>query len=114
MGPPTLATAYSPTKGCGMPTYLILGKYTAQGLQHIKDAPKRAQAFKDAAEKAGVKVKELAWLAGEYDIMTIVDAPDEETVVALNLNVSKQGNLNGTRMRLITSADLDKILDKVS
>jgi uncharacterized protein with GYD domain len=96
-----------------MPTYLILGKYTAQGFNSIKDAPKRMEAFKAGAEKAGVKIKEAHWLAGDYDLMVLAEAPDEETVMALGLGVSKQGNVVGTRMRVVHSAEFEKILAKV-
>jgi uncharacterized protein with GYD domain len=97
-----------------MPTYLTLAKYTAQGFHNIKDSPKRAEAFKAAAEKAGVKVKELAWLVGEYDLMVLAEAPDEETIIALGLGVSKLGNITGTRMRLVSATEFEKILSKVS
>ena len=97
-----------------MPTYLTLSKYTAQGLQNIKDAPKRVQAFREAAAKAGVTVKELRWLAGDYDIMTLVEAPDEESVIALGLSIAKQGNVTATRMRTFTAAEAEKIIAKVT
>jgi uncharacterized protein with GYD domain len=96
-----------------MPTYLTLGKYTAQGFQNIKDAPKRAEAFKAAAEKLGVKVKELAWLEGEYDIMVLAEAPDEQSIIALGLNVSRLGNVAGKRMRVISATEFASILDRV-
>jgi uncharacterized protein with GYD domain len=96
-----------------MPTYLTLGKYTAQGFQNIKDAPKRAAAFKEVAQKAGVTIKALHWLAGDYDLMVLAEAPDEQSMIALGLGVSKLGNVVGTRHRVIDDAELEKILAKV-
>jgi uncharacterized protein with GYD domain len=104
---------FGPWEERAMPTYLTIGKYTAQGLNNIKDAPKRAKAFKEAAEKAGVKIKELAWLVGDYDVMVLAEAPDEQTVIALGLGVSKQGNVVGTRMRVVDADEFEKILKRV-
>ena len=97
-----------------MPEFLTLAKYTTQGLQNIKDAPKRAKAFREAAAKAGVKVKEIRWLSGEYDVMSLVEAPDEETAIALSLSLAKQGNLTAIRMRTFNEAEVEKILAKVT
>jgi uncharacterized protein with GYD domain len=115
-GQPSLSEKLSAPQGKDkpMPTYLVLGKYTAQGLQNIKDVPKRAQAFREAAKKVGVTVKELLWLAGDYDVMTLVEAPDEETVIALSLSTVKQGNLTSSRMRTFTAAEAEKIIAKVT
>jgi uncharacterized protein with GYD domain len=96
-----------------MPEYLTLAKFTAQGLQNIKDSPKRAQAYREAAAKAGVTVKEIRWLSGDYDVMTLIEAPDEETVIALGLSIGKRGNITATRYRTFTEAEVAKILAKV-
>jgi uncharacterized protein with GYD domain len=42
-----------------MGTYVVLCKYTEQGIRNIKDAPKRAEAAKKAAAQAGVIFKEM-------------------------------------------------------
>ena len=76
-----------------MATYVVLAKFTDQGIRNSKDSPKRAEAFKQMAETFGVTVKELFWTQGQYDIVTIVEAPDEISVVALNLSVSAPGNI---------------------
>ena len=48
-----------------MATFVILYKYTEQGIKNIKDAPKRVEAAKKAAAKAGITIKETLWLQGE-------------------------------------------------
>ena len=50
-----------------MATFVVLYKYTEQGIRNIKDAPKRVEAAKKAAAKAGITIKETLWLQGEYD-----------------------------------------------
>jgi uncharacterized protein with GYD domain len=60
-----------------MPTYIMLLNFTDQGIRNIKDSPKRADAFKNTAKKAGATVKEVFWTLGQYDVVTIVEAPDD-------------------------------------
>ena len=76
-----------------MATYVILYKYTEQGIKNIKDAPKRVEAAKKAAAQAGITIRETLWLQGEYDFLTISEAPDEYAATAFMINVLKQGNV---------------------
>ena len=96
-----------------MATYLILYKYTEQGIQRIKDAPKRVEAAKKAAEQAGIRIRETMWLQGEYDFMAITEANDELAATTFGLNIAKQGNVRMVTMRAFTGAEMEKILAKV-
>ena len=58
-----------------MPTYVILGNYSDQGIRNIKDTTKRAEAFRNFAKGMGVAVKEIYWTMGRYDIVTITMPP---------------------------------------
>ena len=82
-----------------MATYIVLGNFTDQGIRSAKDTTKRAEAFKGMAQKAGVKVKEVYWTLGQYDIVTILEAPDEETVTALGLSAGAMGNIRTQTLR---------------
>ena len=97
-----------------MQTYVILSNFTDQGIKSIKDSPKRAEAFKNAAKQFGCTVKELVWTQGQYDIVAIVEAPDEVTASALSLNIAKQGNIRGQSLRAFTATEMAAILDKVA
>jgi uncharacterized protein with GYD domain len=96
-----------------MATFVILYKYTEQGIRNIKDAPKRVEAATKAAAKAGLKVRETLWLQGEYDFLSIAEAEDEYAATAFNINVLKQGNVHTHTMRAYTVAEMTKILAKV-
>ena len=65
-----------------MVTYVMLTKFTDQGIRNAKDSPKRAETFKQMAATFGATVKELFWTQGQYDIVTVVDAPDEISTTA--------------------------------
>ena len=96
-----------------MATYVVLTQFTDQGIRNAKDSPKRAEAFKQMAETFGVTVKELFWTQGQYDIGTIVEAPDEISVVALNLSVSALGNIRAESLRAFSAAEMMTIVDKM-
>jgi uncharacterized protein with GYD domain len=97
-----------------MPTYVTLSNFTEQGLRNIKDSPKRAEAFKNLAKEHGCTVKEILWTHGQYDVLAIVEAPDETAASSLALSIAKLGNVRGHTLRAFTAAEMAKILDKVA
>jgi uncharacterized protein with GYD domain len=96
-----------------MATYCILGNFTEQGVRNAKDSPKRADAFKEMAKKCGATVKELYWAQGQYDIVTILEAPDDLTVTSLGLSLGALGNIRTQTLRLFSAADMKTVIDKM-
>jgi uncharacterized protein with GYD domain len=97
-----------------MPTYVTLSNFTEQGMKNIKDTAKRAEAFKKAAQEAGITIKELLWTQGQYDVVAVLEAPDEIAASALALSVGKLGNITGQTLRAFTATEMEKILQKVT
>jgi uncharacterized protein with GYD domain len=96
-----------------MATYIMLGKFTEQGIRNVKDTAKRAEALRTMAKKVGVTVKELYWTLGKYDVATILDAPDEASVTALGLSVGALGNVRTQTLRAFTAEEIGPILKRV-
>ena len=96
-----------------MVTYVVLSKFTDQGIRNAKDSPKRADAFKQMAKTFGVTVKDIFWTQGRYDIVIIIEAPDELSATALNLSLSALGNIRTESLRAFSSADMMKIVAKM-
>ena len=96
-----------------MVTYVVLANFTDQGIRNAKDSPKRAEAFKEMAKTFGVTVKDLFWTQGQYDIITIVETPDEFSVMALNLSLGALGNIRTESMRAFSAADMKEIVGKM-
>ena len=97
-----------------MATYILLANFTDQGIRNIKDTVRRAEVFKELAQKSGTTVKDLYWALGPYDIVAIVDSADDTAVTALGLTLGKSGNVRTQTLRAFSPADMTKILDKVS
>jgi uncharacterized protein with GYD domain len=96
-----------------LPTFVLLVHFTDQGIRAASESPKRANAFKAMAKKAGANVKELFWTLGSYDIVAIVEAPDTETVTAIGLSVAKLGNVRTQTLRAFNEAEMSAILKKM-
>ena len=95
-----------------MATYIVLANFTDQGIRSVKDSPKRAEAFKMMAKEQGCTVKEMLWTLGTYDVVTIIEAPDEMAATSLGLAIGKQGNIRTQTMRAFSAAEMAAILAK--
>jgi uncharacterized protein with GYD domain len=82
-----------------MTTYVSLINWTDQGIKNYRDTTQRAADFTKLAESNGGHVRELLWTVGDYDIVCVVDFPDEETGVAALLQVGSAGNIRSKTMR---------------
>lgn len=96
-----------------MVTYVVLGNFTDQGVRSVKDSPKRADAFKEMAKTFGVTVKEIVWTQGRYDVVTVLEAPDEAAAMSLSLSLSALGNVRTETLRAFSAADMTKIVGKM-
>jgi uncharacterized protein with GYD domain len=96
-----------------MATYILLANFTDQGIRKVEDTPKRADAFKDMAKKCGATVKDVFWTLGEYDIVAVVEAPDDTSITALGLSSSALGNVRTQTLRAFTQADMKTIISKM-
>jgi uncharacterized protein with GYD domain len=92
-----------------MPTYVVLAKMTQQGVQGAKEIPKRRQAAKDAAKALGITWRDGFLTMGKYDVVFILDAPDDEKMAGFLLRIGGQGNLSTQTLRAFSEADADRI-----
>jgi uncharacterized protein with GYD domain len=96
-----------------MPTYIVLGNFTDQGIRHAKDIPKRAEAAKTMAKKTGVTVKETFYTLGAFDFVSILDAPDEAALTAFGLGIGALGNVRTQTLRAFTPSEIQTIVGKL-
>ncbi|PIQ95876.1 MAG: GYD family protein [Nitrospinae bacterium CG11_big_fil_rev_8_21_14_0_20_56_8] len=96
-----------------MSTYLIMGKFTEQGIKNVKETTKRAERFKEIAQECGVTVTNIMWLMGEYDVINIVEAKDDASLAALLLRVGAWGNVKTTTYRAFSREEMNGILNKM-
>jgi len=93
-----------------MPTYIVLAHFTQEGIQNIKDSPSRLDATKQIFESMGAKIKEFYLVTGEYDLVLIGEAPDDETVAKLALTIGSTGAVRSVTLRAFPEAEYRKII----
>lgn len=96
-----------------MAKYINLLQFTDQGIRTVRDTIKRAEAATAEAEKMGVKITEAFWTMGAYDVVLLLDAPDDETVSALSLKLGSMGNVKSQTMRAFRREEMESILAKI-
>ena len=92
-----------------MATFISLLNFTDQGIRNIKDSPDRYEAFRAMAEKLGVRVKDLYYTVGHYDIVAVMEGSDEAVTTAL-LKVGSLGNVRTETLRGFSLDDMKKIV----
>jgi uncharacterized protein with GYD domain len=92
-----------------MPTYISLLRLTQQGIQNIKQGPKRIEAARKAFADAGGKLREVFVVTGQYDYVAIIEAPDDETGARMALALGAQGNVRSETMRAFTEDEYRRI-----
>ena len=97
-----------------MATFIVLGSFTDQGIRNVKDTTKRADTFRELAKSLGATVKDVYWTLGQYDVVAVVDAPDDAVVTALGLTLGKAGNVRTQTLRAFSRGDMDAILGKLA
>jgi uncharacterized protein with GYD domain len=96
-----------------VPTYIVVGNFTDQGVRNVKDTLKRLEGVRGAAKKLGITVKDAYWTLGQYDIALVAEAPDEAAMTALGLSVGAQGNVRTQTMRAFTADEMGKLLGRM-
>jgi uncharacterized protein with GYD domain len=92
-----------------MPTYAVLFNWTEQGIKGYKDSADRAEAARKQWSEAGIQIKDLYWTIGPYDLVGIVDAPDDESFTRALLALGAQGNVRTTTMRAFSAEEFARL-----
>lgn len=97
-----------------MATYVVLLDWTEQGVGSFKDSVDRYEAAERLFEGVGVRFRDVYWTLGSHDIVSIIDAPDAETLAAALLRLSSQGNLRTTTLRAFSAEEMRGVIAKAS
>jgi len=76
-----------------MATYVVLSTLTDEGRKTIKQNPDRIMEVNKELEKMGIKVKAQYAVLGPYDFVNIVEAPDNETVLKMSVEIGSRGSV---------------------
>lgn len=96
-----------------MLNYVALASFTDQGIRSVKDTVKRADAARDMAGRFGVKMKDIYWTQGQYDLVILLEANDEASVSAFSLAIAGAGNVRFQSLRAFSRDEMSGILGKL-
>ena len=96
-----------------MPTYVALLDWTEQGVLNFKESVDRYESASGQLEALGVTFKDVYWTLGTHDIVSVIEAPDDETLAAGLLAVAGQGNIRTTTLRAFNADEMRSVIGKV-
>jgi uncharacterized protein with GYD domain len=88
-----------------MATFIMLTNLTPDGVKTLKDNPGRVQEVNKEVEQLGVKVVDQWATLGQYDFITVVDAPDEVTMAKVSIELGSRGTMTSQTLGAIPAAD---------
>ncbi len=95
-----------------MPTYVSLFNWTDQGIRNVRDTVQRYERSQELQDKHGVRLEQIYWTLGPYDIVSIAQAADEESISAFLLELASAGNLKTTTLRAYDRDEMSGILER--
>ncbi len=95
-----------------MAIYLMLTNLTDEGRKTVKQKPERIKEVSKEVEKMGVKVLSQYALLGAYDFVNILEAPDNQTIAKLALELGSRGTLQTTTLAALSIDEFIKMLKK--
>ena len=96
-----------------MPTYVALLNFTDQGIRSVKETIQRADAAAELAQQQGGSLQQLYWTVGPYDLVGILEAPDDESATAFLLEAASRGNVRTTTLRAYDRDEMSSILGRL-
>ena len=95
-----------------MATYIMLMKFTPQGIQNLKKLPDLLDLQKAGfAPLMKVEIKHVYLVMGKYDVITVVEAADDQAVANFVLNVAAIGNFRTETVRAFTEDEARKLIE---
>ena len=93
-----------------MPTYVTLVRWTDQGRTKAKDLPARYADAQQRMKDAGVNEIGTWVTMGQYDMVSVAEAPNDETIAKVALEIAGRGNAATETLRGFDMKELGKLL----
>jgi uncharacterized protein with GYD domain len=94
-----------------MPTYILLSRLTSQGVQTLKSNPDRLRQVNQDVEELGCRVLHQWATLGEFDFISVVEAPDTQAIARVSVALGARGS---TRIETLPALTIDEFLEQLS
>ncbi len=95
-----------------MPTYITLINWTDEGISNVKETIHRADSAVEAAQQHGGSLQ-VYWTVGPYDLVGILDAPDDESATSFLLQIGMRGHVRTTTLRAYNREEMSGIIQSL-
>jgi uncharacterized protein with GYD domain len=96
-----------------MPGYIQLYKWTEKGIGDVKSSPDRIRRAKEEAEKLGIRTVGIWMVMGQFDLVGVFDAPDDDAMAAFTLGLAKLGNVSTQTLKAFSEDELAQIVGRL-
>ncbi|MEM2866539.1 MAG: GYD domain-containing protein [Candidatus Hadarchaeales archaeon] len=93
-----------------MPTYVLLSILTAEGRKTLKEKPTRILEVNKEIEAFGAKVLKQYAVLGPYDFVNIVEAPNNETIARISIELGSRGTL---KVMSLPAVAVEEFIEKI-
>jgi uncharacterized protein with GYD domain len=76
-----------------MATYIMLSTLTDEGRKTLKERPDRVSEVNKEIEAMGGRIHSQYAVLGDYDFVTVLDAPSNEVVAKISVELGSRGTI---------------------
>jgi uncharacterized protein with GYD domain len=96
-----------------MPMYAMLAKFTQQRMENIKDLPKNLEKARQLSKSFGVEMKTILYTMGQYDVVVIAEAPNDEAIAKNLLAYGQLGVLRTETLKAFTADEFVQLISEL-
>lgn len=93
-----------------MPTFIMLSTLSPEGVQTVKNNPQRIKEVNSELEQLGATVKAQWSTLGRFDFVNVVEAPDEQTMARVSLELGSRGT---AKFETLTAIPIDDFIASI-
>lgn len=100
----------NPKRGKAVPTYVMLTNLTSEGVNTLKNNPGRVNEVNHEVEALGAKVVAQYTTLGQFDFVTVVEAPSEEVMAKVSIELGSRGTMTSQTLTALSAERLAEVL----
>ena len=93
-----------------MAVYVALSRLTEEGSKTIKKNPERIKEVNRDLEAMDVRILAQYAVLGSYDFVNILEAPDNDTIVRMSVEIGSRGSV---RLHTMPAVPIDELIDDI-
>ena len=84
-----------------MPIFIRLARLTEKANQQLQDMDQMLDQAREIIEANGARILHAYVILGEYDVLTVMEAPDEKTAAKIGALIATQGSFRAETLAAI-------------